>query len=689
MARSRELGRGLVLLFINPDDFAVINERFGRELLSDQSLASGRAVAQKIRHRLSEASFLSGALRLGFSVGLAAFDPGEGDTLGALELVRRADQALNAAKRSGGDSVTLWEKGSEAEEAGNLDRLSGIFTGNMAKDYRNMVLLWDSVSVMAQQAEFEGLAAQVVEKLYTTFKPERVGLYSRAEQDELSLIQGRVPRRAGVGGAEKPSIELSRPQRELIEQARLERRTYERRFPIIGPGGRVDGEACAYAVPLIAGGDCLGCLYLDGRAGTLSLDSSDLFFLEALASQLAVAFDRFRLAEQEKRRQEVESRRLRAELEELRAGVRKAKLEYRSQEMEALLSTARRVAPTDATVLITGESGTGKEILARTIHELSPRRGRPLVVVDCGAIASSLIDSELFGHERGAYTGAQQRRVGRLAEAEGATVLLDEISELPLDVQSKLLRFVQERQLTPVGGSRPRAVDVRVIAATNQDLVARVAEGLFREDLYYRLNVVRLVVPPLRERPEDVLHLAQHYLDVYAAHYEKDVRRLQAEAQALLIRHHWPGNVRELQNRIMQAVILCEGEEIGPAELGFLDPEATDSSRPGERRSNLHSGIGPGAPVRELPNAQARSPRAPSLQFLWGKLRECLARHIEAAVNGQPRRIVPLGRWVSDDLVLAADGESGGVARRGASILGLPETTYRRRLRRAVDPLAR
>ncbi len=316
----------------------------------------------------------------------------------------------------------------------------------------------------------------------------------------------------------------------------------------------------AYAVPLLARGECLGCLYLAGRAGALRLDASDLLLLKAVAGQLAAALDRAELAARE-------SARLRAELEALRTGLGENQIVHRSPRMAALMATARRVAPTDATVLVTGASGTGKELVARMVHALSPRRGKPAVVVDCGAISASLIDSELFGHEKGAYSGAAGRSAGRLAEAAGSTVILDEIGELPLEAQSKLLRFVQEREIIAVGGTRPRTVDARLVAVTHRDLADEVAAGRFREDLYYRLNVIHLEVPALVERPEDVPILIDHFARRFAARYCKDVRGLSPEAAALAARYPWPGNVRELENRILQAVILSEGEEIGPEDL--------------------------------------------------------------------------------------------------------------------------
>src|SRR5262245_35779660 len=241
----------------------------------------------------------------------------------------------------------------------------------------------------------------------------------------------------------------------------------------------------------------------------------------------------------------MERQRLRRELNDLRRALQQTRLVSVAPAMEALLDTVRRAAHSDATLLVTGESGTGKELIARTVHELSPRRSRPFVIVDCSAIATSIVDSELFGHEKGAYTGAERQRPGRVAEADAGTLFLDEIGELPLEAQAKLLRFVQEKQFTPVGGTHPRSVDVRIIAATNRNLAAEVAQGRFREDLYHRLNVVTLRVPPLRERPEDILPLADHFLGTYAVQYQRPRRLLGIEARRALLNHSWPGNVRE------------------------------------------------------------------------------------------------------------------------------------------------
>jgi len=238
-----------------------------------------------------------------------------------------------------------------------------------------------------------------------------------------------------------------------------------------------------------------------------------------------------------------------------------------SRAMREVLETVERVAPTEATVLITGESGTGKELVARALHGLSGRSGGPFVAVNCAALPRDLLESELFGHEKGAFTGAVESRPGRFALAHGGTLFLDEVGDMDLSLQAKILRALQERVVDPVGGREPRSVDVRVLAASNRDLAAAVEEGAFRRDLYYRLNVIPIRIPPLRERPEDIRVLAAHFLREYGG---SDVE-VTPEAWEVLLAHSWPGNVRELQNICQRIAILSRGlpvtPEILPADL--------------------------------------------------------------------------------------------------------------------------
>ncbi|MCS6860029.1 MAG: sigma-54 dependent transcriptional regulator [Abditibacteriales bacterium] len=243
----------------------------------------------------------------------------------------------------------------------------------------------------------------------------------------------------------------------------------------------------------------------------------------------------------------------------------------KSKGMLEVLDLVRRVAPSDATVLIEGETGTGKELIARALHQHSPRHRAPFLPINCGALPETILESELFGHVKGAFTDAKTNKKGLFEEADGGTIFLDEISETSPSTQVKLLRVLQDGEVRRVGSNTPIQVDVRIIAATNRLLKQHVAEGKFREDLYYRLQVIPIRIPPLRERKEDILPLAEHFLRMYNAKNNRDIKGLSREAQKLLLTYDWPGNVRELENAIERAVILCTGKEITPDDfLGLI-----------------------------------------------------------------------------------------------------------------------
>lgn len=243
-----------------------------------------------------------------------------------------------------------------------------------------------------------------------------------------------------------------------------------------------------------------------------------------------------------------------------------------------VLHLIERIAPSDATVLITGETGTGKEIVARHLHELSARRAGPFVPVNCGAFSETLVETELFGHERGAFTGATSMRAGWFEAAHGGTLFLDEIGDLPASVQVKLLRVLQEREVVRVGSRVPLPIDVRLIAATNVDLSEAVRAGRFREDLFYRLNVASVSLPPLRERPGDILPLASYFVDLYRQRLGLPTGTLSDAAKRVLLAHPWPGNIRELDNVIHRALLVFHGEEITPQDLRLSSP--TRASEP-------------------------------------------------------------------------------------------------------------
>ncbi|HEX3528313.1 MAG TPA: sigma-54 dependent transcriptional regulator [Thermoanaerobaculia bacterium] len=308
----------------------------------------------------------------------------------------------------------------------------------------------------------------------------------------------------------------------------------------------------------------------------------------------------------------------------------------RSGPMERLFEMMKMVAPTRSSVLIIGESGTGKELVANALHRASPRRNERFLAINCGAIPSDILESELFGHERGAFTGAVARKIGKFELSHRGTLFLDEISELYPELQVKLLRVLEERQVMRVGGSELIDVDFRLIAATNRDLEKEVVEGRFREDLYYRLKVVTLRIPPLRERPGDIQQLADHFLEIYCQEHGKSPKRLSPETLELLSRFPWPGNVRELRNVIESVVVFHQGEVIQPADLPI---EVRESS----------ALAAPGSPVQ--------------------------------AVAGEPRTMADIERQA----ILETLSRTGGHRARAADILGIGLRTLQRKLKEYKD----
>ena len=722
----------LGLALINPDEFEQVNQRWGRERgdailreiasliqanvrQSDQVYHYGSAMfavtfqapdtpdvnpaVAHLRDVLSKREFSDNAIKLNFSIGVSIHQIRQRSNpkIDHAELLRRADCALNAAKVSGGARTMLWTPEGFTSSVDHHDRLSGIFTADTKKDYRNMLLLWDTVQVIASKTDVTAVANEFVERVRTTFKPQCAAL--------ICIDKNRQPRflsrSLSIGGS-TPSMEsgdiarfLTTDRHNLIARALHSGETEQARITTSADGSEGAGQAlAAYAVPLIGGNNHHACLYVDGPRDEFCLDSSDLVFLKVLAKQVAVALERCELTLRWQLEREGESRRLREEVRGLRQALDHSKLVYQSAQMEALLKLVRKVAPTDATVLITGESGTGKEMIARSLHQQSRRHAGPFITVDFGAVSPGLMETELFGHAKGAFTGASGATLGRISQAENGTVFLDEIGEIPLDVQTKLLRFLQEKEITPVGAIHPRKVNVRIVAATNRDLPQEVAAGRFRQDLYYRLQVVEITAPPLRQRPDDILPLTHYFLEKLAIQYDKRVRRLSPEVAALLLDYPWPGNVRELQNRLLQAVILCSDDEIRPADFaldgGYGAPPR--SGNPADRPSTAfgrtpdseRSGRAVEPSAADLESwPQARGGKPGKDENPWETLRGIFTRQVAAATARRNADPLPLGVWLDEDLVLAADAAHGGVGRRAAAVLGMAETTFRRHLEKA------
>jgi transcriptional regulator with GAF, ATPase, and Fis domain len=314
-------------------------------------------------------------------------------------------------------------------------------------------------------------------------------------------------------------------------------------------------------VPLLDRGRLLGLIYVGNDSIRDLFQRDTLRVLTVFASQASLIVANALLLNELR----VDNKRLSERLEQYRFG----EIVGTSPPMQQVFRKVEKIAATDISVLITGETGTGKELIAREIHSRSPRNGKAFVTINCGAIPENLLESELFGHVKGAFTGAVANKQGKFQAADGGTLFLDEIGEMPIELQVKILRALQERVVYRVGDTRPETCDIRIVAATNRDLEKEIAQGRFREDLYYRLNVVNIELPPLRQRGEDVLVIARYLLSRFSREYDVKVKGLSPNAAVAIRKHAWPGNIRELENRIKKAIVLCESSVIGPDDLGL------------------------------------------------------------------------------------------------------------------------
>jgi hydrogenase-4 transcriptional activator len=714
-------GRSFCLLMLGPESYEQVNEHFGRDAgdailkevalklqertrSTDSVCRYGGAVfslilretesdgayikATSLIDTLDNESFLERQIKLKFNVGLVCCDAASLQIPAPLDIIRRGAQALHNAKMNQ-ERVHRWHSNDVGASADEIERLTGIVTGHMGKDYRNMVLMWEVLSVIAGTNKVESLVNQTLLALQSAFQPRRTGVFELSSPDEVRLIRGltassdvsrRSPVEVGPGNA---SFGLA-----LDEEDKSFLLTCLKHGATLGSGVHGTQEfplsKRAVAIPLTVQAKVLATFYMELDEKSTQVDITDLQFLKGLVGQLAVAMDRARLSEENKMTAVKERNQLRHETNELREVLGSARIVYRSELMESLFVTLRQVAPTDATILLSGESGTGKGLIAQTIHSFSQRRDKPMTVVDCSSIAPSLIESELFGHTRGAYTGAVALSKGRLAEAAGGTVFLDEVGELPLEVQAKLLTFVQDKRIVAVGSTAPQVVDVRIVAASNRNLEEAVRDGLFRADLFYRLKVIHLTLPSLRERPKDIMLLARYFLERFSNHYQKHLRGFSLEASQALAEYTWPGNIRELENIMMRAVLLAQSSVIEFGDLAF-------SERKSEMilEKTLEGQVEQG---KEQPQNQHKGA---DVHELWGRLRKILTTEIDSAITNEGVLAHPFGRWLSEDLIQAAyekslslsESRKGSVLNRAAAIVGIPSSTFRRRYKTFTDQL--
>ena len=571
----------------------------GDTMVSISMPYTGAAEGERIARTLLEAleDYQLDQEAVSFSAGMSNSVSGDHQPI---ELFRRAVTALDMARRSGGGR--LWVDGGEASIARRE------FQGS--KDYRHVVLLWNVMNSLTTAGSLEEMCTEFCQHLFQVFRPERVGLLSLTD-DRLSLAtgfirdKGKTEHISDLHLAEADFVSIRAAARDRVLKA--------------GKSGAEDTLIVPVSARMVL------------IVSAASLEADDQAYLDTLCRYFATSVERFDVA-----------------ITDIEAETDERELIFESAAMRQVLETAELAAPTDATVLVTGESGTGKEMLARYIHQKGDRSGKPLVIVDCGAVAPGLIESELFGHVKGAFTGATANFNGRLKEADGGTVLLDEVGELPLETQVKLLRFVQDHEVASVGSNQYSTVDTRVIAATNRDLREMVEAGEFREDLYYRLNVFAISVPPLRDRREDILKLARHFLANFARRYNKIIRGFSPEAEKALLEYNWPGNIRELSNVINRSVILSKEPLITPIHLGLFSE--------------------PSPQVAEPSVVKGRS---------WIDM---VVAAIDLGIrNNNP---IPVGRYLEEDFILMSLNRHDEVLNRAALAIGVPETTLRRRIQK-------
>jgi transcriptional regulator with GAF, ATPase, and Fis domain len=437
-------------------------------------------------------------------------------------------------------------------------------------DDRNVKILLRTIVSAASSENLDSFLNAAVDNVIEIAQAERGILFTREGDGDLKPMVAR-------DGAKKPIAELVGISRTIPKQV------WETRKPIFLLDTESEKESVQsqsvslyhlrtiMCTPLRVGDKLLGVLYVDSHAKTHEYSSADLAIFEAVANYLALTMENLRAATDAKAR--VESRRKALEHENvvLRAALEKRRhLIGECAAMKSVYENIKKVAPTDATVLVLGESGTGKEAIAHVLHDLSPRSVHPFVVIDCAAIPETLLESELFGYEKGAFTGAVGQKQGKFELVQGGTLFLDEIGELTLNLQVKLLRALEQRTISRVGGTDPIPIDLRLVAATNRNLEEMVKQGKFRQDLYFRLKVVSVTLPPLRDRGEDILLLAEFFLAEANTTNARTVTGFSEEARTAMRGHRWEGNIRELKHRVEQAVILTNNQFLSTEDLNLM-----------------------------------------------------------------------------------------------------------------------
>ncbi|MDG1482085.1 MAG: sigma 54-interacting transcriptional regulator [Myxococcota bacterium] len=480
-------------------------------------------------------------------------------------------------------TLSVVQRGNEVYVNGRLERSARLTKGDRALIGRFELTLMDGEPAAKEpEGGSGGLGVKALEQLVefssqlmketspeTLFKTllEAVVSMTRAEKGFVIFFKDGGRHLAASHNVGKETLDISRVSDTIID------RVIARRRPVIVSDAMADRTfgrsrsvvdlkvSSVMCVPLLYRNDLLGVLYLGNDAVTGLFTESDLKVLSVWGTQASMLVHNALMLNELK----ISNRNLRDQLRRSSQG----DIIGSCAPMKELFRMVRRLAPTDLSVLVLGETGTGKELVARELHRLSERVKGPFISINCGAIPENLLESELFGHKKGSFTGAVSDKMGKFEAASGGTIFLDEIGEMPMNLQVKLLRVLQERAIEPVGSLTPRSVDIRVISATNKDLDAEIKEGNFREDLYYRLAEVTTNLPPLRDRGDDIHQIARFFLNKYADQYDSKVKGFTNEAIRGLLNYYWPGNVRQLESRVKRAVIMSDRALLNPDDMGI------------------------------------------------------------------------------------------------------------------------
>ncbi|MBI2572129.1 MAG: sigma 54-interacting transcriptional regulator [Candidatus Schekmanbacteria bacterium] len=481
-------------------------------------------------------------------------------------LLAAALRTLESAKRAGGNRVERCRPEILCSPTDG-DTMASSHLGWMeGRGLRTAIKMWGALAHVSSLDDLKETLVRAIEDLLNFSRGDRAALYRLVAEQPLKLVAWVDSR----PDCPQPNDDRTVPDLALAAAASKQAAFWDGTVTQSREQGPDLGTCRELALPILHERSLLGVFYLATQGGRRALDLGEqgLELLEIVASQIGRAIDHAQIIESTVVARVREERRLREENVSLKRLIgSELKLIATHPSMISVFDMVRRVAHSDATVLVLGESGTGKEEICRLLHHTSDRRSGPFVVVDCGAIPETLLESELFGHESGAFTGASRRHIGRFEAAEGGTLMLDEVGELPLPLQVKLLRVLQVKTIRRVGGREDITVDFRLVGATHRDLAAMAKSGTYREDLYYRLSVIPIQVPPLRERGDDVLLLARHFAQRFASEARREVPTFDAGLVRAMTLYPWPGNIRELQNRIQRAVLLGEGPELRAADL--------------------------------------------------------------------------------------------------------------------------